>query len=191
MSKLIITDLNKLKITKVKDWAIYFNYDNKKYLLHGSEYEYDYKYSLYKRKPVSNNRYELETISEKYTNNDYVTNEFIKESSKRTLVYNQIDKEYFVNKLVEWGFVEYNPIKPKIVGIGINPTPKSKRLEFIKQYDYKKNLEKLKKRYENKIEKLKDIKNFENGNELITVGIEIGLETAIQDIEDILEGLDV
>ena len=58
-------------------------------------------------------------------------------------------------------------------------------------YDYSINLEKLKNRYENKIEELKDIKNFENGNELITVGIEIGLETAIQDIEDILDGLEV
>lgn len=58
-------------------------------------------------------------------------------------------------------------------------------------YDYRINLEKLKNRYENKIEVLKDIKNFENGNELITVGIEIGLETAIQDIEDILDGLEV
>ena len=58
-------------------------------------------------------------------------------------------------------------------------------------YDYRSNLEKLKNRYENKIEELKDIKNFENGNELITVGIEIGLETAIQDIEDILDGLEV
>lgn len=58
-------------------------------------------------------------------------------------------------------------------------------------YDYRINLEKLKNRYENKIEELKDIKNFENGNELITVGIEIGLETAIQDIEDILDGLEV
>ena len=58
-------------------------------------------------------------------------------------------------------------------------------------YDYRSNLEKLKNRYENKIEELKDIKNFKNGNELITVGIEIGLETAIQDIEDILDGLEV
>lgn len=58
-------------------------------------------------------------------------------------------------------------------------------------YDYRINLEKLKNRYENKIEELKDIKNFENGNELITVGIEIGLGTAIQDIEDILDGLEM
>lgn len=58
-------------------------------------------------------------------------------------------------------------------------------------YDYRINLEKLKNRYENKIEELKDIKNFKNGNELITVGIEIGLETAIQDIEDILDGLEM
>lgn len=58
-------------------------------------------------------------------------------------------------------------------------------------YDYRINLEKLKKRYENKIEKLQDIKKFKNGNELTTVGIEIGLETAIHDIEDILDGLEM
>lgn len=81
--------------------------------------------------------------------------------------------------------------EPKIVGIGSSPTPTSKKPEFIKQYDHRSNLEKLKNRYENKIKELKDIKNFGNGNELITVGMEIGLETAIQDIEDILDGLDV
>lgn len=190
MSKLIITDLNKLKITKVKDWAIYFNYDNEKYLLHGSGECGEYSSNLYKRIPI-NNKYELVYIKGEYTCDDYIKGEFIKEYYKRILVYNQIDKEYFVNQLVKWKFAKYNPIKPKIVGIGSNPNPKSKKSEFIKQYDYRSNLEKLKKRYENKIEELKDIKNFENGNELITVGIEIGLENAIHDIEDILDGLEM
>lgn len=33
----------------------------------------------------------------------------------------------------------------KIVGIGSNPSPKNKKLEFIKQYDHRSNLEKVKK----------------------------------------------
>lgn len=188
MEKLIITDLSKLKITKIKDWAIHFTYDNEKYLLHGSCCDYEYSSNLYKRIPI-NNKYELVYIAGECTCDDYIKGEFIKEYYKRTLVYNQIDKEYFVNQLVKWEFAEYE--EPKIVGIENNLSQKSKRQEFIKQYDYRSNLEKLKKRYENKIEELQDIKNFKNGNELTTVGIEIGLETAIHDIEDILDGLEM
>ena len=32
-NKLIISDLSKLKITKIKSWAIYFTYNNKHYML--------------------------------------------------------------------------------------------------------------------------------------------------------------
>ena len=38
-----ITDLNKLTITKVKPYAVYFTYDNEKYMLHeNSELYYGY-----------------------------------------------------------------------------------------------------------------------------------------------------
>lgn len=189
MGKLIITDLNKLKITKVKDWAIYFNYDNEKYLLHGSYCNYEYSSNLYKRIPI-NNKYELVYMAGEYTWDDYIKGEFIKEYHKRTLVYNQIDKEYFVNQLVRWEFAEYNPIEPKIVGIGSNPALTSKRPESPKQYDYKSNLEKLKKRYENKCKDIDStmLGDYDTG---YNDGLVDGLETIIKDIEDILDGLEV
>lgn len=191
MGKLIITDLSKLKITKVKDWAIYFNYDNEKYLLHGSCCDYEYGYNLYKRIPdISKNRYKLDCIARDFSDDDCIRHEFTKESVKRGFTYSQIDKEYFVNKLVEWDFTEYNPIKPKIVGVGSNPSPKSKKPQFSKQYDYRSNLEKLKKRYENKC---KDIDSTMLGDcdTGYNDGLVDGLETIIKDIEDILDGLDV
>lgn len=77
MGKLIITDLSKLKITKVKNWAIYFNYDNEKYLLHGSCCDYEYSSNLYKRIPI-NNKYELVYMAGEYTWDDYIKGEFIK-----------------------------------------------------------------------------------------------------------------
>lgn len=36
-----IEDLSLLKITKIKPWAILFDYDNKHYFLHGKNEEYD------------------------------------------------------------------------------------------------------------------------------------------------------
>jgi hypothetical protein len=60
---------------------------------------------------------------------------------------------------------------------------------FNAQYDYKKNLEHLKERYLNKIHWYMERINTEN--EASYKGIIEGLSTAIHDIEDILDGLEV
>lgn len=58
----------------------------------------------------------------------------------------------------------------------------------VNVYDYKKNLENLKERYENKIKYLDSNRmEYDNYNDGITVGLKI----AIHDIEDILEGLEM
>lgn len=152
-----------------------FYYDNEKYLLHGSGECGEYTYTLFKRVHIFNGKYELKAIASDWSTDDYVANEFIKESKKNTLVYNQIDKKYFVDKLVEWGFSTSKIIKLNINNLPNlakeqyetikNEKPNKSFLEECKNaskifksenYDYRINLEKLKQRYENKI---KDIES--------------------------------
>ena len=67
MDKLTIKDPRKIKITKIKNWCIYFEYDKVKYILHESKDGYETDNTLY-RKIYDGNRYELEFI----TGNPYV-----------------------------------------------------------------------------------------------------------------------
>lgn len=190
MEQLIITDLNKLKITKVKNWAIYFNYDNEKYLLHGSGECGEYTYTLFKRVHIFNDKYELKAIFSDRSTDDYVANEFIKESKKNTLVYDQIDKKYFIDKLVEWGFSTSKIIK--LNKSFLEECKNASKIFKSENYDYRINLEKLKQRYENKIRDIESdnimLGEYDTG---INDGLTQGLETAIQDIEDILDGLEM
>ena len=60
------------------------------------------------------------------------------------------------------------------------------------EYDYKKNLQHLKERYENKIKNIKDdmiYGSYYDGS--YYEGLIQGLNIAIHDIEDILDGLEV
>lgn len=99
-----IKDLSKLKITKVKPWAIYFDYDCEKYLLHGRQEDYEYDITLYKRVPLNDKgEYKLEYISSKISASDYIENMYIKYFSKQ-MCYKNINKEYFVKKLTYDGF---------------------------------------------------------------------------------------
>ena len=58
-----IKDLSKLKITKYKQWALHFNYDGKKYLLHYSEGKIT---TLYVKTIKENNSCGLEAIKSEY-----------------------------------------------------------------------------------------------------------------------------
>ena len=100
-----IKDLSKLKITKVKTWAIYFDYDGEKYLLHGSSGDdYEYNIILYKRVPLNNKgKYNLKYICGQPTSNDGVEYRYIKYFGKQ-ICYKHIDKEYFVKKLTYNGY---------------------------------------------------------------------------------------
>lgn len=101
-----IKDLSKLKITKVKPWAIYFDYDNEKYLLYGRNEDYEYDITLYKRVPLPLNdkgKYKLEYIFSQISASDYIKSTYIKYFSKQ-MCYKHIDKEHFVKKLTYDGF---------------------------------------------------------------------------------------
>lgn len=123
MNKLLkINDLSKLKIRKVKSYKLYFDYDNESYLLIDDSDE-DSHMSLYKRNFVAENRIQLEFISGAYTSD---INQYIKDISKKQpthLVYSNIDREYFVKKLVENKLVDgnlryaYNILENKINAI--------------------------------------------------------------------------
>ena len=60
--KIHITDLNKLRLYKIKPWAIYFEYDGQKYLIHEGDDDYEYAVTLYKKNINEHGYYELEEI---------------------------------------------------------------------------------------------------------------------------------
>lgn len=60
-SKPIFRNKDLIRITKVRDWVIYFNYGQDKFFLHENDDEYGL--TLYRRYPVGKNRYELQCLS--------------------------------------------------------------------------------------------------------------------------------
>ena len=102
-------DLSLLQITKVKPWAIYFDYDNIHYLLHGKADGYESIQELYKRQLDKNGNYDLIFIKSRY-GEDYFASNYIKSIDQKTIVYNQIDKEHFREQLIRSGFVENESI---------------------------------------------------------------------------------
>lgn len=103
IDKIHIEDLMLLKITKVTTWKIYFQYNNKSYMIIDDSEE-DSHISLYERE-ISNNKIRLHFLNGAITLGG--TNLFIKDVSKKKakhLVYSNIDREYFVKKLIQLGF---------------------------------------------------------------------------------------
>ena len=116
-----IKDLSKLKILKVKDWAIDFDYDGIRYLLHGgSEMGEGSWQDLYIKRLDGYGRYDLELIKTVHYIDEYVGNYYFGGYDKNGLTYSQLDLVYFV-KLMTWnGLVkslyssEINKIKRSI-----------------------------------------------------------------------------
>lgn len=105
MELLTITDLTKLKFTKVKGWKVYFDYEDQHYMLLDDSDE-DAHLSLYRRK-IDNGKVTVTWLNGKVTSLKIYS--IIKDISKRrptNLVYTNIDREYFVKKLVELGFTK-------------------------------------------------------------------------------------
>lgn len=100
-----ITDLSLLKITRVRPWAILFDYGNEHYLIHGS-YEFGESswQEFYKRKLDKNGKYNLTHLKNCPHADEYVSNDYIKRQRGNTIVYKNIDKEYFAYKLTKRGF---------------------------------------------------------------------------------------
>ncbi len=108
-----IQDLSLLKITKVKTRSIYFDYDRKHYLLHGTYDDYESVHTLYEININKKGFWTLDFIKSDYARTS-VLNEYIKPLSWKTIVYNQINKEYFVEKLAVHGFIKPNKIIDKL-----------------------------------------------------------------------------
>ena len=93
-----------LKITKVKPWAICFDYDGKHYLLHGNyEFGEGQWQALYEREVNFYGTYKLKRIAER-SGKERVADDYIKAQKGKTVVYSQIDKNYFAYKLTKRGF---------------------------------------------------------------------------------------
>lgn len=97
--------LSLLKITKVKPWSICFDYDGKHYLIHGNyELGEGSWQTLYERELDANGKYTLNFIKHCNHGPDNVSRDYIKRQNGNTIVYRNIDKEYFIGKLIDRGF---------------------------------------------------------------------------------------
>ena len=97
-----ITDLSLLKITKVKQWAICFDYGNEHYLIHGQhELGEGSGQTLYQRTLDENGNYELFEVASQWYLDDNVEFDYIRRQRGQTVVYSQIDKEFFAYKLTK------------------------------------------------------------------------------------------
>ena len=122
-SKLNITDLRKLKIKKVSNFKLLFEYDGREYIIINDSGD-DCHISLYERiwvkKDASGRKQRciLEHVAGEVTCRTPI--DFIKDISKRhpkNITYSNIDREYFVKMLAEMNFVggkyteEYKKLK--------------------------------------------------------------------------------
>ena len=75
-----IKDLSKLKVTKYKQWALHFNYNDKKYLLHYTDGDCESRTFLYEKIMKENNSYSDKVGLVKYlTRYKFVKSDFGKE----------------------------------------------------------------------------------------------------------------
>ena len=89
-----------LKITKIKQWAIYFSYDGEKYILHESNQDYESGLTLYK-KVENENKYTLEAISSAYGSLFQLKSKITGKYMYNNSVYNQVDLFDFVCKMAK------------------------------------------------------------------------------------------
>lgn len=102
-----IDDVSLLKITKVKNWAIFFDYGDRHFLLHEDSFEDEenYRCALYERTVDNNGYYSVTWLNSCRGYGSMRLGDYIKlpnnkalrfENDNVNVVYNQIDKEYFV-----------------------------------------------------------------------------------------------
>lgn len=115
---------SKIKITKVKPWAIYFDYEDKKFLLHESSDCYESSTTLYER-IHKNGKYELKTIKSYY--GQIISLNYFSKKSGRT--YSQINTNIFLRKLVYKGLVQNKKISDEL-------SKMQQEIEKYKQIEY-------------------------------------------------------
>lgn len=98
MCELILENPDKLQITKiVEDYNIFFKYDGKNYLLHRGEDGYEEYLMLYGRNVDKYGVWNLVEMNGKFISR-YQFTELIKPQKGKTIVYNLIDKNHFIEK---------------------------------------------------------------------------------------------
>ncbi len=102
-NRLRVVNVESLKITKIKSWAIYFEVDGKTYLLHEDSDGYERGTTLYKKTNDKNGRYELEFISGSWYG---MSDLYIRR--KETEAYSLINPYEFILKLVKADLVRTN-----------------------------------------------------------------------------------
>lgn len=112
---LYIKDLNKLKITRIRDWRINFKYDDILYSLNCHEDGCDTIVAL-------NNRDNGDCVHSEYENlyvDNYIRVNY--NAYNKPVIYSHIDKKYFVKQLYKNGFVLCNnEIKNQVIEDKIN-----------------------------------------------------------------------
>lgn len=101
-----IKDLNLLKITKVKKWEVYFDYDGEHYLLHGSsELGEGATHTLYERHLNEYGNYKLTFIKNVGAFDESVGRIYINKQKGNSVVYKLIDKKFFIRNLELKGLI--------------------------------------------------------------------------------------
>ena len=101
--KIDIQDVSLLKVTKVREWAICFDYNEKGYMLHLYGDDSSNNIALYERSVDRTGRWELEYISSERFEKSTIDG-LVGWQPGKTIVYKMIDKKYFALKLTELGF---------------------------------------------------------------------------------------
>jgi hypothetical protein len=83
-----IDNINLLKITKIKPWAIHFSYDGKKYLLHESTQDCETSLTLFE-KIYTNEKFSLIAIKSKYGGMFETKRRFNSKTPQKNIVYKQ------------------------------------------------------------------------------------------------------
>lgn len=102
--KLEITDLRLLRIRRVLDWKIYFDYNGEHYIIISDTDEDDHT-SFYKREIDNQGKVTVHCLCGTFRHSCADT--FIRDVSKKHkggLTYSNIDREFFVKQLVAFGF---------------------------------------------------------------------------------------
>lgn len=109
-NRLVISDLDKLKITKVKYYAIYFSYGDRYYILKEGSDSYYSDFELYER-IIGTNGY-IEEVRFLCGGSIEYMGECIRYKGQKRFslcgANKHIDKKYFVEQLYNNGYIERN-----------------------------------------------------------------------------------
>lgn len=113
-SILLITDLNKLQITKIRYDKLYFKYNEQRYFVVANYDCGDSWYSLYKKSPCGKSWNVKLITTSGWCNADikYLLDD--KSRRSRNIVYSHIDKKFFVEQLVKNNLVKEGMNNEKI-----------------------------------------------------------------------------